>query len=398
MSKRIALVGTTDRLDYLEGIEPGFISRAHNCAEHLFSDFPDILLVEHGDSRNTALCLKYINNVNANCRLVTYYMGDTPPGYTIAQHIRSNDVVSLKNKDHLSFIISRETHNASHNAQQTQNIIAPDDAEVDDYIRHSVSQCIDNNNIKLSYQQLKPVFDYQQPFDFQNMNTFEVFTQLVDGSRLLMPIDFMDEAERSGLMPTIDRMAVNYAIDFLEDNPDSNIQLLVNISHMTLSDPILVGYLANRIRDARIYKGSLKLEVTKSSYSDNAFKSHLVTNSMSYVDIGLSIDRYDDLGAIEKVISSDQIKYIKFSKSLLCDVDVIPSARARLSNIITVARHYNVATIAHKIDEEHSLELAKQLGIGFVQGYLISEPELNPCVNRVDCLNGHNVINIRLRQ
>ncbi|MDJ0958427.1 MAG: EAL domain-containing protein [Arenicellales bacterium] len=87
---------------------------------------------------------------------------------------------------------------------------------------------------------------------------------------------------------------------------------------------------------------------------------------------------YDDFGAGQArmlELVDVPVGYLKFDISLISDIDRVPQAhREMVSMLLTLARRMNISTLAEGVDRKEEVEVCKELGFDYLQGYHFGRP------------------------
>ena len=87
---------------------------------------------------------------------------------------------------------------------------------------------------------------------------------------------------------------------------------------------------------------------------------------------------YDDFGAGQArllELVDVPVGYLKFDISLISDIDKVPEAhRDMVSMLLTMARKMNISTLAEGVDRREEVEVCKELGFDYLQGYYFGRP------------------------
>ncbi len=204
---------------------------------------------------------------------------------------------------------------------------------------------------------------------------FEVLVRMIDeDGKVFTPFHFLDISKRSKQYRHITKRMIKKSFEtFKEDG----IVFSINLSIDDILDPNLQYYLFDMIREYGVGK-RLILELVESEGIENfAQVSHFIEQVKAY---GCRI-AIDDFGSgYSNFIYLMKLKadYIKIDGSLIRDMDVDLNARAIVQAIVSYAKESGISTIAEFVENETVLNLVKEMGIDFSQGYHFSPPIPDP--------------------
>ncbi len=196
-----------------------------------------------------------------------------------------------------------------------------------------------------------------------------------DGS-IMVAGDFIPVAEQLGLVRLVDQRVLELAVETLRAHPQ--MELALNVSGMTATDPSWLGAFVSNIRSNRDVADRLTLELTET------VAIHDIESSARFVaslrDLGCKV-AIDDFGA----------GYTSFRNLQMLDVDMVKIdgsfVRGLTDNkdnqlfvrtLVDLAANFNLDTVAEWVATEEDADLLRSYGVDYFQGFLYGKPEINP--------------------
>jgi EAL domain-containing protein (putative c-di-GMP-specific phosphodiesterase class I) len=229
---------------------------------------------------------------------------------------------------------------------------------------------------------------YQPIVSLQDGRTvhWEALVRLVDSDdgSLLAPDRFLPAAERYGLIGEIDRLVLDCALAALARgrSPDAadagRPGVAVNMSAPSVTDPEMLGFVAESLERHGVDPAVLVLEVTEtSSISDMARARGFCTGAQA---LGCAV-ALDDFGA-----GFGSLRYLRHLPFRYLKIDgcfirgLLHSERDQLivSTLVALAGAMGARTIAEYVGESATMSLLVELGVDYAQGYAIGRPGLAP--------------------
>jgi EAL domain-containing protein (putative c-di-GMP-specific phosphodiesterase class I) len=203
---------------------------------------------------------------------------------------------------------------------------------------------------------------------------FDVLVRMIDeqGEELL-PAEFMAAAERNDLMKHIDRWIIAASMSFCASRPVK--QLFVRLSRESVRDKSLLQWLANQLKATRIEPGRIVFQI-----SEQVATEYLADTS----DLAAALRKAGFLFALEhfgtgrdpgRLLAHLPLNYIKIDGTLMQGLAVDPAIQQRVRELVDQARGKSVRTIAERVEDANTMAVLWQLGIEFIQGYFVNEPE-----------------------
>lgn len=193
--------------------------------------------------------------------------------------------------------------------------------------------------------------------------------------------EFLPIAAEFDLMPAIDCWVVRSAIKNLAEGASNNVKtsVFVRVSTDTLAKP---GAFVKALETARnefdIGEGSLVLEITEFVLRDNREKAASLLEATRKLGVTLAIDRFGSNSTSLQLLDTFKPVYVKLDPSFTSTLTGSGNAdaHARFREIIEVAHQRKIKTIAEHVEDAVAMAKLWQLGINFVQGNHVQEPEL----------------------
>jgi diguanylate cyclase (GGDEF)-like protein/PAS domain S-box-containing protein len=211
------------------------------------------------------------------------------------------------------------------------------------------------------------------------LSHFEVLVRMRDKddpAAFLMPGQFIPPAEKSGKILDLDRWVLREAIKMLSE-VKSIPGLAVNISGRSFGEPTLPQYIAEQLRQHDVSPRRLLVELTETSAVSDLHDAQRFIEALRQTGCGVSLD---DFGtgfssfAYLKYLQVDSVKIDGlFIRNLPNDYENQLFVRA----IVSVARGLRRTTIAECVEDEETLEMLREFGVDWVQGYFFEKPRVD---------------------
>lgn len=194
-----------------------------------------------------------------------------------------------------------------------------------------------------------------------------------NGVYMPLPAGTIEALEHFGLAAELDRFSAAFLLDWLDNHPgvlDRVHNFSLNLSAVSLVDGSFIDSLYRDIKNARLPRGKLCLEITETAAIQHlgvaaeiiaAFKSIGCIFSLDDFGAGLCSFGYLNTLAVDEV---------KIDGSFIRDVAHNPVAREIVRAIHQVACATGKKTVAEFVDDARKLEALRQIGVHYAQGWL----------------------------
>ncbi|WP_394752873.1 EAL domain-containing protein [Crenothrix sp.] len=221
---------------------------------------------------------------------------------------------------------------------------------------------------------------YYQPI--RNLNTqvishFECLIRLQqDDGELIMPADFINYAEELGLAGRIDRLVLKKVVQkHIELNQQGkDYKLTINLSGRLFNDVSIFDDIAWLIKDKNVDPGKIIFEIAETTIISNfAAADRLIAqiNDLGYL---IAFDNFGVGFSSVYYLNRFPIAYVKIDGSFIRKIDKSDDDKVFVKALSGVAQAYGKKTVAESVESEAALNILKEIGIDFVQGYYIGAP------------------------
>jgi len=200
---------------------------------------------------------------------------------------------------------------------------------------------------------------------------------------LLSPIDFIDEAESSGLVRQIDAEMRRLACSSWKSLGQAlDVTISVNISAADLDEDDLITSVSTCLRDSGMPAHKLVLEVTETALASDWPAAQRVLADLKSLGIRLAVDDFGTGHMFLDRLSTGLFDILKIDRSLVT-VGVLEGSEAAererrrtelLNAIVGIAHTFGMVALAEGVETEQERIRVVSAGCDRAQGYLFSSP------------------------
>lgn len=265
----------------------------------------------------------------------------------------------------------------------------PEDVELDNRQEEMravsrITSALDENRFVLYYQPIVPVC--AAPDGSEHC---EILVRMInaDGA-LVQPAQFIPAAERYNLMPGLDRWIIRHVFEvFHKRFPTRELkrahQWSINISGASLSSEGFVDFIRDQAARHEIVPESICFEITETT---------AIANIQRASDFlwGLRLDGFrfalDDFGigmSSFSYLKSLPVDYVKIDGEFVKNILDEKISLAMTEAITRVVGVMGIQVVAEYVENVLILEKLREIGVGYAQGYGVSEPILLEASSKV---------------
>lgn len=192
---------------------------------------------------------------------------------------------------------------------------------------------------------------------------------------LLLPGAFIGVAEEAGLVTTLDRWVAASALAQAAEigsGREEDLDVWVNLSAMDLAHDGLVTELL-ALSHARPGL-RLGVELTESALAADPNGAIEVLTALREGGLGVAIDDFGTGFSSLAALRSYPFTHVKIDRQFVVGMVEDPRDAAIVSSIITMARAFDMTTVAEGVETPEQLAALTDAGIDTVQGFLLSRP------------------------
>ena len=236
--------------------------------------------------------------------------------------------------------------------------------------RDKVKQVLAENLITMYYQ---PIVNLSNNV----ISHYEALLRVPDEKgNPLPPTELILSAEKSGLIPELDQKIVTEVLHDQARLCRANIEptVAINLSGISFHNPDIVVKIQREIEKNHIDPRRIIFEITETA---------------AVSDIGITIKIMDELKKIGCLFALDDfgvgfsslyylkqfpVDFVKIDGSFIRELHCQPDDQVLVKALVDVSRAFRKKTVAEFVENDKTLELLKDLGVHYAQGYHVGKP------------------------
>ncbi|HTU14782.1 MAG TPA: EAL domain-containing protein [Solirubrobacterales bacterium] len=197
-----------------------------------------------------------------------------------------------------------------------------------------------------------------------------------DGS-IVAPGAFLPIAERHDLVQEIDQWVIRKAIGILAGASGSEIKprLCVNLSGRSVGDPGLLRVISEELESTGADPSGLIFEVTETSAIGNIASAQTFAASLADLGCRFALDDFGTGFASFYYLKHIACDYVKIDGEFIRQIALDPTDRLLVRALVEISNGMGKLTIAEQVEDAETLELLREYGVDFAQGYHVGRPK-----------------------
>ena len=194
---------------------------------------------------------------------------------------------------------------------------------------------------------------------------------------VLVPADFVELAEETGLVVPIGAWVVDEALRVLatwiaDGRADRHFRVHVNVSSHQVVDATFVEGLTTAVRRHGLTPANLSIEYQSDVLDDDEAARAL--RSLHRLGFVLTVDDFGDRRSSLSDLRTTTPHYVKLAGSFVRPLDVDDRDDPMVRGLVQLAHGLDVSVIAAWVVSDHQLQRLRALGCDLVQGYHVARP------------------------
>jgi diguanylate cyclase (GGDEF)-like protein len=194
-----------------------------------------------------------------------------------------------------------------------------------------------------------------------------------DGGELIQPDAFLPTAARFGQMRAVDRWVVRNAVELIAAHR-GELRLGVNLSAESIADSEMLGFVEGLLRDSGIDPRSLTFEITETAAIGSIEQAAGFARRLKELGCGFALDDFGTGFASFYYLKHLPFDYLKIAGDFVLALTSSATDQLVVRCVVEMARGLGKLTIAEKVENASTLELLRQLGVDYAQGFHLARP------------------------
>lgn len=239
----------------------------------------------------------------------------------------------------------------------------------------SVQQALKNDEFLLYCQLIKPLTTSEKTPHFEIL-----LRGIDDQGNPLAPNEFMPHAERSRLMPAVDRWVVTHSLEMLADF-GSRLAMeksffAINLSGQSVCDHSFLDFVIRELARTCVPTTAICFEVTESTAILNMERAKQFMSVLREKGCRFSLDDFGSGLSSFSYLKALPIDFLKIDGQFVREIAEDPVSSAMVAAINQMSHAMGLKTIAEYVENRAIKSQLSSLGVDYGQGFGIAKPRL----------------------
>jgi len=235
-----------------------------------------------------------------------------------------------------------------------------------------VKKALDEDRFKLAYQSIASL-------EGETRSHYDILLRMLDEQgREYHAADFLPAATKFNLMRSIDRWVVTTALDIITRRSikQEAATLFVKLSEDTLRDAdAFIAWLRGVTQNKPLKSDDIVFEIQELVIQNHIRKAKMLTQALIEMGAGIAIEHFGIGANSIQLLDHIQSGFLKFHASFTQNFGEKDSQK-HLMELVEAAKIRKIKTIMSHVEDANVMARLWQMGVNFIQGYHIKEPEV----------------------
>ena len=244
-------------------------------------------------------------------------------------------------------------------------------------IRHvlQIENTIKNQNIELLRQKIAPIHPDESGTPYHS----EIIIRVKDDQGKFLPTqDFILAAEHHNRITTLDRWVVTSVLEWMQQHQDQMQEIggfAINLSGKSLNDPGFLNFVYTSVTEAEIPTDWICFEITETADIDSLSDAAEFIRKIKETGCHFSLDDFGSGLSSYTYLKNLPVDYLKIDGTFVKNIHENANDYAVVKSICDIGHFMGKKIIAEYVENEEILNLLRDLGADYAQGWGIEKPQ-----------------------
>lgn len=234
-------------------------------------------------------------------------------------------------------------------------------------------RAIEEERFQLYYQPIEALNE-EEPPGFH----YELLIRMRDEyGRFVRPGAFLPAAERFNMAQQLDRWTIATALHWLSRYPEHVNRLNIcalNLSGQSLSEEGIYEHIITQFEQTGVPPEKICFEVTETAAISNINRATKLMASLKDLGCTFALDDFGSGLSSFAYLKTLPVDFLKIDGSFVKDIESDSVDLAMVKSINEIAQVMGKKTIAEFVENQAILNILREIGVDYVQGYGIGQP------------------------
>jgi PAS domain S-box-containing protein len=200
----------------------------------------------------------------------------------------------------------------------------------------------------------------------------ELLLRMIEADGTIVPPgEFLPVCEQNAMIGEIDWWVIRQAANLA--GAGNSVQ--ANISARSVGDPDVLEHIERCIEQSSVPPGALIFEITETAVVDDEHAAERFVERLHALGCGVALDDFGTGYGSLTYLKQMPVDHLKLDIVFVRDLAENDASRRVVQALVALARDFHLETVAEGVEDAATLELLRELGVDFAQGFHLARPE-----------------------
>ncbi len=208
-----------------------------------------------------------------------------------------------------------------------------------------------------------------------SVEMYDLLVRMIDEKgNSVLPSEFLPAAERNNMMKNIDRWMIKAAIDFCSSNEADRV--FVRLSRQSILDTTTAAWMEQEFEKRGFDSSRLVAQIPEKVAARHIKQTRTLVGALRRLGVAFALEHFGIDQRKFQILDLLKPDYIKIDGALMHSLMTDADMQNGVRRIVEGAQQRNIKTIAERVENANAMAVLFQLGIDFMQGHYVHEPEV----------------------
>jgi EAL domain-containing protein (putative c-di-GMP-specific phosphodiesterase class I) len=190
----------------------------------------------------------------------------------------------------------------------------------------------------------------------------------------VLPSEFLPAAERNNLMKTVDRWILTASMEFCRTDKAQHV--FVRLSQQSMKDVSLLTWVQQELAKRDLEPSQLCIQIPEREAAKFIKPTKKIVDGFRKIGVSFALEHYGIDTNRFQILDILKPNFIKIDGELMHTLTSDTQLQEKISDLAAAADKRGIATIAERVENANAMAVLFQLGVHYMQGHYVHEPEV----------------------
>lgn len=208
-----------------------------------------------------------------------------------------------------------------------------------------------------------------------SIKMYDLLVRMIDEQgNSVLPSEFLPAAERNNMMKNVDRWMLQAAAEFCGESDADRV--FVRLSRQSITESTTASWMEQKFDEKKFDCSRLVIQIPERDAAKHIKQTRGLVRRARKLGIGFAIEHYGIDQERFQILDILKPDYIKIDGELMHSLMTDTAMQEAVSSIVKAAQARDIKTIAERVENANAMAVLFQLGLDFMQGHYVHEPEV----------------------